>query len=215
MLMQKAIFAVFALFLLLVGCSSGPSEKSKQPEKATTPAKTEPSAQPEYLTGRDAFQKLYIAARNWSPDSKPLSVESLPRKDDKRDGTASVWSARFASPQRGQVRSFMWSGAVGEGAPEPGITPGSQDTYSPGNASTQPFDPAYLQTDTDNGLKVADKHAPAEAKKDKTSPLKFKLFNDTSKQRLLWRVIYGPSEYNAKAVVDISARDGGFVKVEK
>jgi hypothetical protein len=215
MLMQKAIFAVSALFLLLVGCSSGPSEKSKQPKKTTTPAKSEPAEQPEYLTGRDAFQKLYIAARNWSPDSKPLSVESLPRKDDKRDGTASVWSARFASPQRGQVRSFMWSGAVGEGAPEPGITPGGQDTYSPGNASTQPFDPAYLQTDTDNALKVADKHAPAEAKKDKASPLKFKLFNDTSKQRLLWRVIYGPSEYNAKAVVDISARDGGFVKVEK
>lgn len=216
--MRKVAFAVFALFLLLMGCSSSSSksgEKSKQPENASTLAKSEPAKQAEYLTGRDAFQKLYIAARNWSPDSKPLSVESLPRKDDKRDGTASVWSARFASPQRGQVRSFMWSGAVGDGAPEPGIAPGSQDTYSPGNASTQPFDPAYLQTDTDNALKVADKRAPGEAKKDKTSPIKFKLFNDTSKQRLLWRVIYGPSEYNAKAVVDISARDGGFVKVEK
>jgi hypothetical protein len=109
----------------------------------------------------------------------------------------------------------MWSGAVGEGAPEPGITPGSQDTYSPGNASTQPFDPAYLQADTDKALQVADKRAPAEAKKDKTALVRFKLFNDTSKQRLLWRVIYGPSEYNAKAVVDISARDGGFVKIEK
>jgi hypothetical protein len=138
-------------------------------------------------------------------------MESRPRSDDPRDGKASVWVGTFASQQRGLFRSFMWSGAEGES----NISPGSQDTYSAGNASTQPFDPAYLKADTDEALTEADKHAPADAKKDKKGPVAFQLYNDTAKQRLLWRVIYGQSEHNAKAVVDISARDGGFVKIEK
>jgi hypothetical protein len=179
-------------------------------------SESKPAPKPaERITGRLAFQKLYLAARNWSPDSRPLKIESRPRSDDPRDGKASVWVGSFASQQRGLFRSFMWSGATGDGAPEPGISPGGQDTYVPGNASTQPFDPAYLKADTDEALTEADKHAPADAKKDKKGPVAFHLYNDTGKGRLLWRVIYGQSERNAKAVVDISARDGGFVKIEK
>jgi hypothetical protein len=206
--MQKVWVAVTALMIVLSGCSS--TETKSGPVETKSEAK--PAAKPaQRISGREAFQKLYLAARNWSPDSRPLKIESRPRSDDPRDGKASVWVGTFASSQRGLFRSFMWSGAEGES----NISPGSQDTYSAGNASTQPFDPAYLKTDTDDALTEADKHAPAEAKKDKKSPVAFHLFNDTAKQRLLWRVIYGQSEYNAKAVVDISARDGGFVKVEK
>jgi hypothetical protein len=206
--MQKVWVAVIGMAVILGGCSS-PESKS-----GSTPAKTETKPEPkpaERLTGREAFQKLYLAARNWSPDSRPLKMESRPRSDDPRDGKASVWVGTFASQQRGLFRSFMWSGAEGES----NISPGSQDTYSPGNASTQPFDPAYLKADTDESLTEADKHAPADAKKDKKAPVAFQLYNDTAKQRLLWRVIYGQSEHSAKAVVDISARDGGFVKIEK
>lgn len=207
---------LFPLLLLFAagGCSSNdqPKEQSKA-EQAAPPKKAEDPA--EYITGREAFQKLYLAARNWSPDSRPVKLESRPRKSDKRDGTASVWVASFASAQRGQIRSFMWSGAAGEDAPERGITPGSQDTFSPGNLSTQPFDPAFIGSDTPSALKTADKKAPAAAKKDKEGPVKFLLFNDTQKQRLLWRVIYGNSETNNHGSISINARDGGFVKVDK
>jgi hypothetical protein len=212
--MRKIAIGLTLLIAIISGCSSDqnkPAEKTGKP----TAAKTEAPKQSEHITGREAFQKLYIAARNWSPDAQPLKMESGARKDDRRDGTASVWSGSFASAQRGQIRSFLWSGATGEGAPEPGINPGGQDTYNPANASTQPFDPSFLKADTDKALTEADKHGPAAAKKDKESPVKFQLYNDTTKQRLLWRVIYGQSESNAKAVVDVSARDGGFVKVER
>lgn len=213
--MHKPIIAALALFALLTGCSSGPTPKTDSPTPKSAPQAAPAEKKAQYLTGREAFQKLTIAARNWSPDAQPLKMESSPRADDKHDGTAAVWTASFASAQRGQIRSFLWSGAVGEGAPEQGITPGSQDTYNAGNASTQPFDPAFLKADTDEALQTADKHAPSAAKKLKGAPVKFQLFNDTARQRLLWRVIYGSSEYSAKAVVDISARDGGFVKIEK
>lgn len=207
--MQKSTLALLTLVLLAGGCSSPPSTSGEKAGGGTTakPAKKEA----ERISGREAFQKLYLAARNWSPDSRPLKIESRPLSDDPRDGKASAWSGTFASQQRGLFRSFLWSGTEGES----NISPGSQDTYSAGNASTQPFDPAYLQTDTDDALATADKHAPPPAKKDKKGPVTFQLYNDTAKQRLLWRVIYGQSEYSAKAVVDISARDGGFVKIEK
>lgn len=206
--MQKVWVAVTALTIVLSGCST--TETKSGP--VATKSEAKPAAKPaQRISGREAFQKLYLAARNWSPDSRPLKMESRPRSDDPRDGKASVWVGTFASQQRGLFRSFMWSGAEGES----NISPGSQDTYSEGNASTQPFDPAYLKADTVESLTEADKHAPAEAKKDKQGPVAFQLYNDTAKQRLLWRVIYGQSEHTAKAVVDISARDGGFVKIEK
>jgi hypothetical protein len=211
MRMQKVWIAVIALAVVLGGCSSPETKAGSGPAKPEA-KETKPAPKPALrVTGREAFQKLYLAARNWSPDSRPLKVESRPRSDDPRDGMASTWVGTFASQQRGLFRSFMWSGAEGEAS----ISPGSQDTYSVGNASTQPFDPAYLKTDTTEALETADKHAPAEAKKDKKGPVAFQLYNDTAKQRLLWRVIYGQSEHSAKAVVDISARDGGFVKIEK
>ena len=213
--MRKTFIALTIVTLLMGGCSSNQPQPSSSTKTKAAEKPVEPAKQAEYLTGREAFQRLNNAARNWSPDSRPLKMESRPRAGDKRDGTASVWTASFASSQRGMMRSFLWSGAVGEGAPEPGISPGGQDSFSPGNASTQPFDPAFLHTDTDNALKVADKNAPPVAKKDKAAPVKFQLYNETSKQRLLWRVIYGGSESSAKAVVDISARDGGFVKIER
>jgi hypothetical protein len=204
--------AALAVWLTIAGCSS-PQPTSKGAENS--PAKVEPKKEAERLTGRSAYQKLYLAARNWSPDAQPLRLESMPRSDDKHDGRASVWSARFASAQRGLLRTFTWSGAVGEGAPEPGISPGSQDTYVAGNASTQPFDPMYLQADSDKALETADKRAPASVKKVKDKPVKFVLYNDATKGRLLWRVIYGGAEHSAPAIVDISARDGGFVMVER
>ena len=214
--MRKILIGLAVLTAIISGCSSNPSKPAeKSNTDKSTAAKSEAPKESQRITGREAFQKLYIAARNWAPDAQPLKMESNPRKDDKRDGTASVWSGSFASAQRGQTRSFLWSGATGEGAPEPGITPGGQDTYNPANASTQPFDPSYLKADTDKALVEAERHAPAKAKKDKDSPIKFVLYNDATNGRLLWRVVYGGSEYNSPGIVDISARDGGFVKLEK
>jgi hypothetical protein len=197
--------------LFLGGCSSTPEPTKPAPVKVEKPI-----PQAESTPGRTAFQRLYAAARNWSPDSQPIKMESRPRSGDKPDGTASVWVATFASPSKQQTRSFLWSGAVGAGAPEHGISPGGMDTYSPGNVSTRPFDTAYLKIDTDKALAVANKKGGAALlKKDPAQPLKYMLTWEETKQRLLWRVIYGISEHDAPLRIDVNASTAEFVKIEK
>src|ERR687886_190000 len=110
--------AMLGFVAATLGCSS-------QPEPAQKPIAAKKEPQPtQFETGRSAFQKLYIAARNWSIDAKPIGIESRPRTEDKPDGTASVWSGQFAAPSKQSTRSFVWSGAEAQDAPEPGVSPG-------------------------------------------------------------------------------------------
>jgi hypothetical protein len=199
------VYAVVAL--ICAGCQSKP--------QANAPEKTEP-APSQYETGRTAFQKLYLAARNWSPDAQPIKIESRPRPGDPHNGTSSVWSGSYASLRMGQTRSFLWSGATGDDAPEPGITPGGIDTFSAGNINTQPFDIAYLKVDTDKALEVANKKGGAAIlKKKKDQPLKYALAWEPSKARLRWHVMYGNSERDAPLHIVVDASTGEFVRTEK
>jgi hypothetical protein len=207
------VTSMLGSLLFVAGCSSTPEPTKPTPAKVEKPAS---APQAESLLARTAFQKLYAAARNWSPDSQPIKMESRPRSGDKPDGTATVWVATFASPSKQQTRSFLWSGAVGEGAPERGISPGGMDTYSPGNVSTRPFDTAYLKIDTDKALTVANKKGgTALLKKHPDQPVKYMLMWEDPKRRLLWRVVYGISEHDAPLRVDVNASTAEFVKIAK
>ena len=154
-------------------------------------------------------------ARSWAPDARPVRFESRPRREDKRDGTGSVWSGTFASSSRNQIRSYLWSGASAEDAPEAGITPGSTDVFNETNASTRPFDLTFLKVDSDKAFAVASKKGGAAVlKKNPEIPVKYVLFWDAPKGRLVWQVIFGQSEYDAKLVVWVNASTGDFAKIE-
>ncbi len=210
----KKILPFLILFglAIVLGCSTAPEAV----KPAETKAAEKPVPQAEFLRGRSAFQRLYAAARNWAPDAQPIRMESRPRTGDQPDGTASVWAATFASPSKQQSRSFLWSGAVGDNAPEQGISPGSMDTFSPGNVSTRPFDTAYLKVDTDKALTVANKKGGAALLKKNPQQLVRYLLNwEQGKGRLLWRVVYGVSEHDAPLRVDVNASTAEFVKIAK
>ena len=122
------------------------------------PAQVEkPQPKPaEFLTGRAAFQKIYIAARGWARDAQPYRLESMITDDSKgKDGKSGVWRASFGSPAQRGVKAYTWSGEV---SPDRGINPGTEDTYSPTNTSTLIFDVAFLKVDSDKALEVAQKH---------------------------------------------------------
>jgi hypothetical protein len=203
-----AIAAALVLFALLAGCESN---TPKPPQ-----AKPEPKP-PELVTGRAAFQKTFIAARNYAPDVKPFRIESTASPDGNgRDGKSAIWRASFASVIQHGVKPFFWSGSNAPDAPARGVSPGNEDAYNPSNASTQTFDPAFLKIDSDQAFTEAQKHGGDKVlEKDPTTPVIYICEWNHNTNELTWHVIYGGSRETAKLTVAVNASTGGFIRVEK
>ena len=117
---SAAAVAILVMLALLAGCESN----TPQPP----PAKPEPKP-PELLTGRAAFQKVFIAARNYAADVKPFRIESTPSVDGNgQEGKSAIWRASFASALQHGVKPFIWSGSNAPDAPSRGVSPGNEDT---------------------------------------------------------------------------------------
>ncbi len=206
--MNKLILALLAL-LLMMGCTSQP----------TQPAQTEkpqPKA-PDFDTGRVAFQKMYIAARGWQRDAQPFRLQSDITADSKgKDGKADLWRAWFASPSTRSTKPFVWSGTDAPDAPSRGLSPGTEDTYSPNNTSTQVFDIAFLKIDSDKAFDVAQKHGGDKLlEKTPDTPIFYVLDWSHVSNQLIWHVIYGTTRDDAKLRVEVDASSGDFIRVEK
>ncbi len=193
--------------LLLAGCSSESSKPAAPPQPKT----------PELLTGRSAFQKMYIQAHGWSGDAKPFRLESQSNKDaNGRDGKSAIWRASFASASRGAVKPFVWSGTDSSDAPARGVSPGSEDSYSPNNSNTQVFDVAFMKVDSDKAFEEAQKHG-GEKVLSKSPDLAVLYVCDWrgSENKLIWHVIYGADRDSAKLKIAVDASTGDFLNVEK
>jgi hypothetical protein len=203
-----AIITTTTILALLTGCNSN---TATQP-----PAKAEPKA-PEVLTARAAFQKVFIAARNYAADVKPFRIESTPSTDGNgHDGKSAIWRASFASVIQHGAKPFIWSGSNAPDAPSRGVSPGNEDTYNPSNASTQVFDVAFLKVDSDQAFTEAQKHGGDKLlEKDPVTPVIYICDWNHNTNELTWHVVYGDSRENAKLTVAINATTGAFIRVEK
>jgi hypothetical protein len=204
--MRKLLMAMLSL-ALLAGCSSEPTKPEEKPQ---------PKA-PEYVTGRTAFQKLYVAARGWQRDAQPYRVESQITTDSKgKEGKSGVWRAFFASPAQRGAKPYVWSGTDAADAPSRGINPGTEDTYSPTNSSTQIFDIAFLKVDSDKAFEVAQMHGGDKLlEKSPDTPVLYLLDWSGLTNELIWHVIYGANRDQAKLKVAVDASSGDFMRVEK
>jgi hypothetical protein len=208
-LLSSVLFiSVLISVLITTACNSNPP--------STPEAKPEPKP-PELLTARAAFQKVFIAARNYAPDVKPFRIESTPTSEDNgHDGKSAIWKASFASAARRGVKPFIWSGSNAPDAPSRGVSPGNEDVYNPGNASTQVFDVAFLKIDSDQAFEVAQKHGGDKVlEKDPSLPVIYVCDWNHNTNELIWHVIYGASRDEAKLTVSVNASTGEFVRVEK
>ncbi len=196
-----------AMLALLAGCTS-------EPTKPAEPAKPEG---PELISGRSAFQKVYLAARGWAADAKPYRLESTATSDGNgHDGKWAVWRGSFASPSRRSEKSFTWSGSAADGAPARGINPGNEDSYSPSNSSTQIFDIAFLKIDSDEAFATAQKHGGDKIlEKSPETPVIYVCDWNHNTNELVWHVIYGATREGAKLTVSVNASTGEFIRVEK
>src|SRR6516165_11998331 len=199
---------------LLVSCSAE--------NKTATTAPAQPAArpaikQPQYETGRTAFQRMFLAARLWAADVKPFRLQSQFTADaPTAEGKAGLWRASFASPSKRMMKLFAWSGLVGPDAPEQGISFSAEDSWSAGNTSTQPFDIAFLKTDSDKAYEVAQKNGGEKLlSKNPKEPVTFALAWDSANNQLVWHVLYGDNPSQATLRIAVDATTGAFLRVEK
>ena len=204
---MKRIYVLFLVIASLVGCSSEPSKPATPPQPKT----------PDLLTGRSAFQKMFIQAHGWSGDAKPFRLESQSNKDSNgREGKSAIWRASFASPSKGSVKPFVWSGTDSSDAPARGVSPGSEDSYSPNNSNTQVFDVAFMKVDSDKAFEEAQKHGGEKLlAKSPDLPVLYVCDWRSSENKLIWHVIYGTDRDSAKLKVAVDASTGNFLNLEK
>ncbi len=201
------LLIVIALAMLTACTSNTEKTAETKPAPKTT----------ELLTARSAFQKLYIAARGWNADARPYRIESAITSDSNgHDGKSAIWRASFASPSARSEKSYTWSGSTADGAPEQGVNPGIEDSYSPTNASTQVFDMNFLKIDSDQAYDTAQKHGGDKiVEKDPNTPVLYVCDWNHNTNQLVWHVSYGASRDTAKLTVSIDASSGAFLRVEK
>jgi hypothetical protein len=197
----------------MAACSSEP----QKPAENKPAAEAKPAFENTYVTGREALQKMYIAARSWSVDAKPFHLDSQPTKEaNGQDGKSGLWQAGFASPSRREQKMFSWSGIKSDNAPEPGIASRPADTYNPANTYTQIFDIAFLKIESTDALKEANKHGGDKLlKKSPDTEIFYVVEWDGKKNKLFWRVLYGDNKNDPKLAVDVDASTGQFIKVER
>jgi hypothetical protein len=191
--------------LLLAGCSSEPSKPAVAAVKP-----------PDYLTGRSAFQKMYVASRGWNRDAQGFRLTSATTKDSKgHDGKSGVWQTSFASEAHHSAKPYTWCGS-NDADVERGVTPGPEDSYNSSNTSTRVFDVAFLKTDSDAAFQTALKHGGSKLmEKDPEQPVLYILQWDAPDNTLAWHVIFGESRSDFKLSVLVNASSGDYIRVEK
>jgi hypothetical protein len=199
--------AIFIPLLLLSACSDDSKPANEKPEVKG----------PELITARSGFQKLYVAARTWNADAKPYRIESNITSDGNgQDGKWAIWSANFASAASHTTKPYIWSGSAADGAPSRGINPGTEDSYSPSNSTTQVFDMAFLKIDSDQAFAIAQKHGGDKIlEKDPKTPILYVCDWNHNTNELTWHVTYEPTHDASKLTVAVNASTGEFIRVEK
>jgi hypothetical protein len=193
----------FVLTLFLLGCETSPQKP--QPKTPTQPVA------PDAETGRYAFQRMIAPARLWAADAQPIRMKTGTGKGyTGHDGKSAFWQAVFASPSRQKMETFSWSGV-----PPLGVDHGTEDTFNPGNRSTQPFDLAFLKVDSDKAYQVAQEHGGKQLLAKNPNQEVFYLLDwDPRTGQLRWHIIYGGSENNPQLAVIVDASTGDFIHKE-
>ena len=198
--------------LILLALLSACTSESNKPAEAKPEVKG-----PELITALSAFRKFYVSARGWQPDAKPYRLESSVTSDGNgHDGKCTMWRGGFASANMRLAKTYTWSGSAANDAPERGINPGIQDSYSPSNTSMQVFDMPFLKVDSDQAFATAQKHGGDEILgKEPDTPVFYVCDWNRNANQLVWHVIYGASRETAKLTVAVDASSGEFIRAER
>jgi hypothetical protein len=193
-----------ATVLFLSGCSDAP--------KSQTAKKEEPKKEPEPITGKSAFFKVYVTARSWATDAQCLSVVNIPIAEVKpQPGKYGAWRVTVISPSKLKKRSYTWSAVEAEGNLHEGVFPGPEENYTP-NSTIRPFLIAALKTDTDTALKVAAEKSTEYMKRNPDMRINYLLELGDKHPNPAWRVIWGDSVGTSGHSVFVDAVTGEYLE---
>src|SRR4029077_8175309 len=107
---MKRLVLILLSLATVCGCPSPANQEEQKPQP------------PEALTGRSAFQRLYVSAHGWAGDARPYQLQSQVFGDNKgTDGKAPIWRASFGSATQHSSKPYMWSGVDSPDAPSRGV----------------------------------------------------------------------------------------------
>jgi hypothetical protein len=202
------VFASVSLVLLLAGCSESPPPVVEQKPEEKKPA--------EPVSGQSAFHKMFVQARSWATDAKPLRLGDLDVDEVKSaDGKAAAWEAVFVSESQQKARRYTFS-VVNLPARNlrEGVVAGLPDSWSPGGQS-QPFLVLAFKTDSTAAYEIAMKRGADYARKHPDMPVKFLLEWIKRFPNPTWRVIWGPSVSQSSYSIFVDAMTGEYLQTAR
>ena len=189
---------------LLIACSEPPKpaeEKKKEPAKPAEP-----------VTGRQALQYTYSAARVWNSDAQILRLNSIALSQVKPEpGKSGAWQATFVSPGRRLSRSWTYSVVEAEGNLHKGVFAGLEEGY-PTSGQAKPFQFLAVKFDSDEAYKTALKKGAEYAKKNPEMPISFLLELTSRFPDPAWRVIWGDSVGRSNYSIFVDATSGEYLQ---
>ena len=198
------VISACALSLLLGGCSNeAPAPQKKAEEKPAEP-----------VTGRQALQQMYIAARAWAGDLQPLKVTSILLPDVKAEpGKAAAWQATFVSQSLNKAKMYTYSVVESEGNLHKGVFAGQDASWSGPSGVSKPFPMAAIKIDTDQAYQTALKKAADYEKKNPGKPINFLLESTNKFPDVTWRVIWGESVGTSGFSIFVDASTGQYLEI--
>jgi hypothetical protein len=177
-------------FLLLV--SVGTLTSCSEPSKKDTQDVKPPTTPPTPVTGRFAFQRMYIQARTWAPDAEPLRLLSFNLKEvSSEGGKCGAWQATFVSPARSKALTYTYSVVESPGNVHEGAFAGREESWSGPRGQEHPFLQQALRIDSDEAFEAAAKVSIDYLKKNPKMSVLFLLELTPRFPNPTWRVLWG------------------------
>jgi hypothetical protein len=202
------MIASVPLLLVLAGCSEQKAPVASEPKEPEKPA--------EAVTAQTAFQQMFITARGWAPDAKPIRIASMDLKEVKSEaGKAGAWECTFVTERRQRARRFTYSVmALPASNLQKGVSGGSEDSWTAGGQA-KPFLIQAFKTDSAAAYDLALKKGADYAKKNPDMPIKFLLEQTSRFPNPAWRVIWGESVALSGYSIFVDATEGKYLATSR
>jgi hypothetical protein len=195
------LFCALILILIFGGCSEAPQHNTGQLKDLGHPAAP--------VTGRFAFQRMYIQARTWAPDAEPLRISSFNLKEVASEGgKCGAWQATFISAARNKARTYTYSVIESPGNVHEGALAGREEPWSGPRGRERPFLQQALRIDSDEAFAAAAKVSGDYLKKNPKMPVLFLLELTPRFPNPTWRVLWGETIGTSDYSVFVDASTG-------